>query len=245
MNRDKAISLISKLKALSTNNSSPEEAALAASRIQHLVDLYKIAQVEFTIEGEDPIESYDCYCENGVNLTKWKILLCNIIAQHNGCRIVWRGGIKLGNFIEPALVSIIGTESNVKTARYIFGYLSREIERLSAKALENRNRAWGVKGGKSWSNSFKVGAVDMICYRLNRQREDIKAESSTAMVLFVSESYAVEEWLRKNMNVRKAKTTATARNMAGYKEGVRAGGDLDLGIERTELGEGPKLLPNR
>jgi hypothetical protein len=247
--KEKIFRLITSLKALSVNNLDEEEAALAAARMQGLIDKYKISEAELNVDDDDEVE-VDChsfYEEGGNRFVRWRLQLAVSLAHNNNCRVVKTQGSKskrTGKVI-VAQVQIIGTEGNVATCKYVFMYLCNEIERLSKEALVKYNRANPhEKGGKGFSVSFKVGAVMSISKRLREQRRETVAENETAMVLFDKENRAVDDWMKENLNLPRTCSPMTASSRAGYSAGQAAGKNLTIGPNSGKaVTSGPKALP--
>lgn len=252
--KEKIINLIAKLKALATNNPNQEEAALAGARMQELIDRYKIAQAELmdldSEEAESETDCHDFYSESGQRFSRWKMNLAFALARFNNCRGVSRQG---GRYWDPKTASakvksasmvIVGTEENVAACRYVFSYLCGEIDRLAEKALVEYNRVMLRKGGKSFSNAFRAGAVDVVIRRLREQKKRIKQEAGTALVLFDREAKSAADWMRENMKTKPIDCSMTATDVDGYHAGKEAGKGLHLGgNESPKLGAGQKSLP--
>lgn len=251
--KEKILNLIAKLKALASNNPNEEEAALAGARMQQLIDRYKIEQAELFDIGEDDEPETGCdefYTEEGKRFSRWKLDLGYRLAEFNNCRAVRSQGHYTWDaesgcrVLHPAKMEIVGTKENIAACKYVFMYLFREIERLSAIALEKYNRLTGTKGGKSFANAFKAGAVTTIIKRLKEQKERTKVEAGTAMVLFDKEAAAARDWMDKNMNTSKSNCATQVTSGAGYAAGKKAGGRVHLGGGNSgSLGAGQKSLP--
>lgn len=92
----------------------------------------------------------------------WRIILARVIATANGAFTFssYRGD---GRSIE-----IVGRPSSVEIVRYMFAWLSREIERLS----QEHGRGMGAV----WRREFLEGAAEEIGERLQDARREAAAE---------------------------------------------------------------------
>lgn len=174
MNHNEALEKAKKLLRLS-QSSNPHEAALAASRAQEIIDRFKIEK--FTLEFEDdktapapdePIRNFagDPLDNSGRSET-WKIRLAQTIAAQNQCKLYLSRGI-----------CIIGRPSDATAVRYLFAWLSREIERLA------QDHCAGY--GRNYFNNFRIGAAETVALRLREQaeatRQAVRAEAKAPII---------------------------------------------------------------
>jgi hypothetical protein len=158
MNHTEALEKAKKLLRLAQSD-NPNEAALAASRAQEIIDRFKIEK--FALEFEDnkpaapdePIKNFagDPLDDSGRAET-WKIRLAMELAKQNQCKIYSSGGL-----------CIIGRPSDATAVRYLFAWLTREIDRLA------REHCAGY--GRNYWNNFRIGAADTVARRLAEQAE--------------------------------------------------------------------------
>ena len=241
MSKDKILNLISKLKRLSENNNSVEEASLAAARMQELIEQHNIGEAELDISDDNSPEEFtktEFYKEKGKNITRWKLSLAGKLANLNTCKIVFRKGYKDRslNIVLPGKITIYGQPSKVAIVNYMFQYLVREIERLCKLSIKQ-----GYGSGKGYANSFKVGAAYTIMDRLKEMQQEVRSEcSENALVRFDRDKTELEKYLR-NFNFRLAKVDNTASSKSGFTNGVHAGKRINLNTGK-EIGPGYKSL---
>jgi len=203
---------------LANNNSNVEEAALAASRAQELCDKYRLdlAAIEEDTghqQNKEEISKDHAPLYRGQRSIYWKTRLAVGLCEPNGCKVFLRGGN----------IQIVGRKTNSEIVRYMFSYLSKEIERLCAQQLVRG-------GGKTWANNFKIGAVNAISDRLKvSQKETFKSYTgTTALVVVKQESEEVEQWTENNMNLSRGKTASFRGHSSARNAGYDAGSKIPL-----------------
>lgn len=179
MNLTEALSKACKLLRLSNNNSNPAEAAAAAAKAQELITRFNLTIDRAALDGDQdsaqPLEDVADFehdpLTKGTKLDRWVQQLALAIATGNNV-FVWRKGPHL---------CLVGRPSDVMTTRYLFSYLSREIERLAAGAC--------VGCGRTYWNNYRIGAVETIANRLRQQHREtvdaLKREAANPHALMV------------------------------------------------------------
>lgn len=159
MTHAEALQKVAKLLRLS-KSSNPNEAALAASRAQEIIDRFKIEAAAISLDGasepDEPIKDFgdDPLEYLGARKTYWKSRLALALARYNGCKMY--NGDK-----GPA---VIGRPSDVATVRYLYAWLRQEVDRLAAR---------DCKG--TWANNYRNGVIDTIGSRLFEQKKQTEA----------------------------------------------------------------------
>ncbi len=241
MGKDKIVGLISKLKKLSENNSNVEEASSAAARMQELIEKYNIAEAELDFSDQDTPEDFtneEFYQEKGKNIIRWKLSLASTLARLNNCKMVFQRGRKIyptGKTINGKTI-IYGRPSKVAIVRYMFQYLVREIERLCKEAVRD-----GYGRGKSYTNAFKVGAVEVIALRLHAMQNEIRQDcSEKALVKFDQDKNALLNYIRQ-FRFRREDMSSNVSSRRGLNDGRIAGNSINLNTGK-EMGPGCKAL---
>lgn len=241
MSKDKIINLIIKLKKLSSNNPSVEEASLAAARMQELITEHQISMTEIDINDVEETESFECdvlHQENGPRVISWKMTLANYLARNNLCRFSYQKG----NRVKNATYNIYGKPSNIQIVSYMFSYLVNEIDSL-CKVEMARVKANGEYAGKSFSQSFRLGAVMAIGEKLQAARKQtFTASNETALIHVNNEEKDLRKWVDNNYRLRRGTTSINSNNASAYSKGREAGSRINLGNSGRALGNGPKML---
>ncbi|EGT4836513.1 TPA: DUF2786 domain-containing protein [Clostridioides difficile] len=202
---DKIINKIKKLLALSTNNTSYEEAQSAILKAQRLMAKYDIDVMDIN-EGEDEEEIKVSY--EYVKISRaWKYELASIIANNFRCKSFTRG----------RNIAFYGRSTDSEVAKEVFSFLfklghSHANKMIYKKAKEDRCCV-GIY------NSYVVGYMDGIKSKLEEQ--------STKLALVIPKEVE-EEYenyvIIKKMGVRKCKSlVASGMDSDSYKTGLYDG----------------------
>lgn len=239
----KIIERIRALLALASNNPSEAEAASAAARAAALMAEHHLAQAEIEASGGET-EADDIGAEileeMGAQCATWKRVLLFGIRRLFHVEIV----------ALPGKVSAFGRLSDVQTVRYMWAYLTQEIENLA-------RRYWlsGVSpadGKRTVLNDFRRGAANRLQARMldmlaEQDASNARASASPGAliviqrgVLEVQGAFAAH---LKALGLLQAKPTKTrTRGTAAAEAGSRAGdsmrisGGQPLGAEARRLG---------
>lgn len=249
MTTENILDKVRKLLRLAGNNTAPEEAASAAAMAQELLDRHNLdtAMLEFTDAEptpslDEPIQNFaDAPLDNGggsSQLERWKGYLAMTIAAANACK-VWRSGPRL---------MLIGRPSDAETVRYLFGWLSREVEQLATR--------FGQGQGRTWRNNFRLGVVETIASKLEDQHkvfeQTVRAEArdNSQALVRVNQGLAkvearkasVEVWQKTHVKLRKGSPTKIRFNSGAREAGRKAGESINVTGGKTRLTSGAKTL---
>lgn len=204
-------------------SSNENEAALAMTRAQELIDRHKLTGLSLDMDTENPPEDIIHFTHDPLDPeahATWKHRLAISLCYHNQCR-VYRSSGKL---------IIVGRPSDATTVRYLYGWMTREIDRLAAAKCAGC--------GRTYWNSFRIGAANCVSDRLAEQRDatiaSVKVEAelqgSTMALVRVNNAIAkmdarldeVNTWTKRNLKLRtvtrQSRINSTAREM-GYAAG--------------------------
>jgi len=226
-------------------SSNQNEAALAASRAQEIMDRFKLEGLSADYgtnkpkQPEEPIRDFKAdLMDRGTQSETWKARLASTVAKVNECKVYvlrQRSFSPSNGWVVTAGFAIVGRASDAQTVRYIYGWLSGEIERLSHKHCAGY--------GRTFYNNFRIGAVETVSARLEAARKETEvavtreamvSPNAMAMVhvknaiaLRNEQSAQVEKWVEQNLKLRTVKRTytpdATARQL-----GQRAGQQINI-----------------
>ena len=230
MTHEQAIAKVAKLLRLS-ESSNPHEAALAASKAQEILDRYKIDRLAINIDGnanapEELIKDFgfDPLDSSSIAAT-WRVRLACSLAARNQSKVYSHGGA----------LCLIGRASDVSAVRYMYGYLTREVDRLTKRDCAGC--------GRTYANNYRLGVVDTIARRLAAQereteeqmQREAQAESSERALAIVSaitirrnQIQAVEEYAKTNMNLRSARASSFRSDYSARAAGQKAGQEIGL-----------------
>lgn len=241
MTLEEAIAKATKLLNLS-KSSNANEAALAAQRAQEILARYQIDAASLDNDGgapmpEEPIGKGEALEDSGSRLAMWKPMLAQKIANVNACQ----------SYTSGPSIGIIGRASDVAKVRYMYGFLSGEVERLT--------KSLAMGHGRAYATSFRIGAVMAIGEslaaaqaRVEREMRDEHLHNPAALVR-IDKALAklsqrerdVDAWVRANMNFRTSRRGYNS-NGGGYGAGYAAGQSVSVGGARGALGAGARRL---
>ncbi len=221
------IEKVAKLLALAAGRgTTPEEAATAAATAQRLMLRHRIEQAQLAeLEADDPIGFTSGPASPGqaepgflFQTKRWQLDLLNMIAATNGCMSVITRKERSGKWVE-----LVGHRSDLDVCRYLWAYLSGEIERLKAEQT------------KGWSQTrkghFCLGAAHMIGAAL--QRETAVASSvdgATSGALVVSSRVAAAQawYFKAQPNARFVRQRRAYVDAHSYGAGQSAGAGVSI-----------------
>lgn len=245
MTYEEAIDKIKKLQALATSD-NPHEAALAAARAQEIMTCYSIdaaaliesdpaAAAEQNEEIEDFTKSDPLDRNEGkTQFPRWRSSLGYTLAEVNGAKV----------YISRGALGILGKASAVQTVRYMYAWLTREVERLTVANCRGN--------GRTYANNFRLGVVETINRKLREARRaavDASRAVATgaalvrvdnALARIAADAKAVEAWADEHLNLRKVASRSNY-NANARDAGKRAGESINIGA-RPALGAGQRAL---
>lgn len=178
MSLENIIDRIAKLRRLATSNNA-NEAAAAAAAADKLMQEHGIAEAQLEAAGErtkeEPIKATDPVAQwVGGKTPTWGVMLASGLIRHYDCSCYidpftrrvdgerWERGKRIVAFGRP---------SDLENVRYVYAWLSVEIERLAKKNAGN---------GRAWINSFRVGAVRGCLDAMRSAKEAAREEARAA-----------------------------------------------------------------
>jgi hypothetical protein len=252
------INRVRKLLALAASTSSADEAATAAAQAQRLMSEYQIDLAEAALDETAPVDEPLLHTaarradgERGAPLDssesafpKWKGTLTYHLGKANNV-FVYCSQQRAGTYT----FEMVGRKSDMLAVAYTYQYLVREIDRLAK--VEGKGR------GRSWANSFRLGAVETVGQRLREERNALVRARRTAaeatgndraLVRVNAALAAVErrgaeakEWAYAHVHLH-ASRRSRARDYDGLEAGRRAGASIGLSGAKASLGTGAKQL---
>ncbi len=240
MTQEEAIEKARKLFALAQSD-NPNEAALAAQRAQEVLARFNIDAAMLAGAAEEPEEDVRAFNDplySGNRLASWKLALASSIARHNQAKIYTSG----------PNVMMVGRPSDVQKVRYLYAWLSNEVERLA--------KIHTTGEGRVYANNFRIGVVSAINDKLKAANEQARQEAragqngaalvkvDNALARIEARSAAVQKWTDDNLNLRKRQSSHYRGNRDAHEHGRREGSKLNVGgSARGALGAGQRALP--
>lgn len=233
--------LMEKLEALQrlSSSSNPNEAALAAAKMQELCTKYNI-DVE-SVKGFDTEAQKEDYqtevasLADSLFLINWRRTLLGIIAKHNFCHAFY--------FDNTARMKIFGQPHNIRITIYLYTYISKELYRLAHSGLWTKDvEKHGHINHVVWERSFYAGAVNVIYQRLEEGRAKWNQNVHSRSIISVL-NHDLDQAFRMLYEV-KSVNHASAVSRVGYESGWREGSNLEInpGIDPGSVENSNKFL---
>lgn len=223
-NIQQVISKINKLLNLS-KSSNVNEAAAAAAAADRLMQNYRISTLELSLSNkeEEAIVLIEEYLHTSGRLVLWKNVLASILCDHYGCAyfIQTVPNNKDGTRSTTKALRVFGCQSDFDIVKYMYGYLTTEIERLTKLEASGK--------GAVFSQSYSLGAVQGIKDQLKKSIDKMRQENtSSAMVLLSSRAEKSTAMMNSKLNLKKAPTSKQHYNSDGYNTGRERGQNIQL-----------------
>lgn len=206
------------LNMTQANGASIHEAEIAAAAAQRLMTQHRISVADLGRDTGESIHNKN-FLYAGERVVTWKSSLGLVLCEVNGCKMYiqhTQSGIQF---------QVIGRDSDIQIVTYFFNYLCNEIERLS-KVEKVKHGGHG----KTWTNSFKMGATNSIISRLKQANKAVRAEttSSTALVKVDMKDAEVVAWAKDNLKLRSTAKPTVSLDGSAYNRGRDAGNKIQL-----------------
>jgi len=208
---------IRKLLALA-DSPNENEAAAAAEKAQALMLRYGIEMASIAASGGEHVLDG--------KVDRWRRMLAAAVARSAGGRVVWaRDGYGRGQgkifFYGPAGVvgGIVG----------LYRYLEAQLVVISAAATAGRRER--RVHGRTWRNSFLLGAVGRVGQRLDARRAETAATGENGRALVLVRTAVDREIERRHPELESSGYRPSVARSA-YEAGSQAGKRVDLGEHR-------------
>jgi len=210
---------ITRLKALARNAGTQAEAEAAANAAERLISKYQLDEVvlngqlwgsgtarEELTEAEQPLWE-------GKSTKVWLTMLANGLCIDHGCALICqrvRG--------ESVTFRFAGNKTDMELVRYLFAWLSVEIDRLARR-----------ERGAAAINAFRVGATVGVLRAMKGARQQEVAETSrqsAQMVLVDRAAQAMTYLVAKAGGRVKKGSGPSLHDRSAYERGKTAGANM-------------------
>ena len=236
--------IIAKIRALRALSESANihEAAAAAAAAERLIQEHSLqeADMQAGAGGEDePVTHAEVAVMPGERLATWQSELLVKLASNYQCSGFFRHGYSETHKSPAQKFIAYGRAQDIEMLTYQFAWFTSEIVRLAGRLAQGR--------GRTYANSFKLGAVAAVCESLREARQAARKGATSQALAVVDKRTELSKILRDAENPdlvsRKRKLTT---DQEGYEAGKRAAALLN---QRTQMGgaggsaaAGPRLL---
>jgi hypothetical protein len=223
---------IRKLLALA-DSPNENEAAAAAEKAQALMLRYGIEMAVVAASSGERL-AVDEHVVDG-KVDPWRRMLAAAVAYSAGGRVVWApdGGRGHGR------IFFYGPAGAVGGIVELYRYLEAQLVVISAAATAARRER--RVHGRTWRNSFLLGAVGRLGQRLDARCAETTETGDSSRALVLVKTAVDREIERRHPELQSSGYRAAVARSA-YEAGSRAGRHVDLGDRR--LGGSSPALPN-
>jgi len=241
MTREDVLDKVRKLLALASNKgATPDEAATAAARAAEIMARHEVEEAELEAGGRstEPREAVgEADLEELRRADAWRGALAHAVCKAHGCEVYLANRRDLFHGTRTCAIRVVGKPTQTAAVKVLYGFLSREIERLAVGRCASRRETW--VNGRTWANSFRLGCVSAIRDRLQAQtraEEQARREtvSCTALAVIDRGRQEIEQYVEK-LDLRSSGGRTNRVTQAGWNAGHEAGSRMHLG---ASLGAG-------
>jgi Protein of unknown function (DUF2786) len=215
---------IRKLLALA-DSPNENEAAAAAEKAQALMLRYGIELATVAASGGERLAVDEHVLDGKVD--PWRRMLAAAVARSAGGEIVWAPGGGRGQ----GKIFFYGPAGAVGGIVELYRYLEAQLVVISATATAARRER--RVHGRTWRNSFLLGAVGRLGQRLDARRAQttVAADNSRALVLVKT---AVDREIERRWPELESSGYRASVARSAYEAGTHAAKRLDLGDRRLK-----------
>jgi hypothetical protein len=224
---------IRKLLALA-DSPNENEAAAAAEKAQALMLRYGIELATVAASSGDRLAVDEHVLAGKVD--PWRRILAAAVARSAGGEIVWAPG-DYGR--SQGKLFFYGPAGAVGAIVELYRYLEAQLVVISASATATRRER--RVHGRTWRNSFLLGAVGRLAQRLDARRAQTAETADNSRALVLVKSAVDHEIERRHPDLESSSYRPSVARSA-YDAGSRAATHVDLGDQR--LKHSSPALPN-
>lgn len=206
---------ITRLRSLALNAGSQAEAEAAAAAAERLIAKYQLDEAAIsagTSTVSEPVE-VSAVLWSGKSTKVWLGMLAQGLCKEHGCAVVLsriRG--------KSATLKLAGTKSDTDLVRYLFAWLSTEIDRLARR-----------EHGIAAINAFRVGAVAGVLGAMQEARRievAHTARESAQMVLVTRGERALALLTEASGGRLRQGSGPSLHDRGAYERGKSAGSNM-------------------
>ncbi len=222
---------IRKLLALA-DSPNENEAAAAAEKAQALMLRYGIELAAVAASAGERLAVDEHVLDGKVD--PWRRMLAAAVARSAGGEIVWAPDSSRGH----GKIFFYGPAGTVGGIVELYRYLEAQLVVISAAATATRRER--RVHGRTWRNSFLLGAVGRVGQRLDvRRAQTIETEDNSRALVLVKT--AVDREIDRRWPELESSGYRASVARGAYEAGSHAGKHIDIGDRR--LGRSSPALP--
>lgn len=150
------------------------------------------------------------------------------MCKFNGCKPLYIDAVGANGRKKGGKITLFGRASDIDIVKYLFAYLSLEIERLAKENTRKQNLSRGA--AKGYSNAYKIGAIQGIHEQLKAAQSQVReSATTTALAVVDKRKDDAEQYMRTIYKNTRAGQASKFSNAQGFIDGKRAGKNIHLG----------------
>lgn len=210
-NYDKIKTKIAALLAKAKGTDNEHEAAAFIAKAEELLELYQIDLAELG-DASDQVRHHEGLDADGKWVASWHRHLYRQLAMYYGCE-----SIKVST-AKGYRQEIVGRESAIVTTDLMFIYIKSECNRLGRQLKRDHKAPTEANGARLVGNALVHRIAVLIAERKIRDADAPTTATAKNALVVKDQVVALYEKLYpevKMLNPKAAKTTASARDLAG------------------------------
>jgi len=226
---------IRKLLALS-ESSNENEALLAAAKAKEMLERYNLSLAD--IESCEILEKN--YDTGSSRMPGWLLQLSASVARGFNCEIYYKRTV-CGKSKLTASICFVGTDIDTEIAEYVFEYLRKTVESVTAKKMKELKmpkfakllRINKASYLRRMRNSYRIGLVAALDEKIRRfaesgkGRETAKAGCAGSNAMTVSREGALQRYMN-SLELSRGRRGKTSVLPDGYHDGLKDGKDISI-----------------
>lgn len=222
--KSKIIERVQKLLAMAADDSSPNEATIAAKRARSLMDKHQISLGDMLKNSE--------FSQHKVGLSRkfmpvWENCLAVAVAEYNDCI----AALDINEFKYRTVV-FKGYDSDVKMCEYMYIFLIEACKRSCS--IEITGSRYNARKGTAFKEAFSR----TVCSRLNEMTAERKRQmiSDGRSLMIIKKDLVAEEFGKPAYKKTRHQVRDDIEEMLAAKRGEEAGKSvpLHMGLDETD-----------
>ncbi|MBF0565960.1 MAG: DUF2786 domain-containing protein [Nitrospirae bacterium] len=216
------IEKVRKLLALS-ESSNEHEAALAAEKARELLESYDLSLSDVESVPDAVMDKF--YDLSRRSVPRWLYVLIDAVSEHFNCKAIY---YRMDYENPTVRVRFIGTETDIEITEYVFTYLRRTVDDMTARQSTPEGHQ-----GRRFKNSFRYGVAEGITLKLEQMRaaherhmpENLKARAGELVVV---KTAAVDDFIKNNLPPLRTTKSSFSISSTAYNLGVEKGRQVSI-----------------
>jgi len=231
MTTSKVLDRISKLIALSSNNTNEAEAATALAKARQLLLDHGLSMNEVEAHAEAKAEATESFVAEVASPTMkkpeaWKRYLATIIADYTMTRAI----ISTLRYSKEFRIRFIGAPENIASAAFIYSEFIQMIPSMGAQAYKTWSStpaaSYASVGRKAWIRHYAIGFIEGLATQLD---DLTRTDTPEVTALIVASESRINDYLAVNYpTLGEARAVHTPLDLDAYGLGALDGATAEV-----------------